>query len=266
MQSSNTSDEDLERLLQFADTFIDTNEDTPDLRKSRLLAGPKVVQIYEGNKKSHLELQDLYKNRIQDLINVLESHDNDLMKIIEADPQKDTIFKKLKKLTVGDTKLPANASAIRDQVDQLTAILDTLQKWDLGERVTIDGEIGRKQAAKTQNLLRRIQLLDEMQMSHKDVNTAIENFKYTNPKDSQLLDDKLIEYAAITPEAKDFTNKVTCIKNYQTMIKLLDVNTIRNVSCPEAIEQFLNDFNDRLPKEHVARLTTKLESLQSLNK
>jgi hypothetical protein len=50
------------------------------------------------------------------------------------------------------------------------------------------------------------------------------------------------------------------------MIKLLDVNTIRNVSCPEAIEQFLNDFNDRLPKEHVARLTTKLESLQSLNK
>lgn len=140
-------DEDLEGLIQFADTFINELDDTEDLKKFRLEVGPKVIQNNEEADDSKYfdknflpKLKSMYENRIQDLINQLKSRDEDL------------------------NKLPLDNAIedIRKEIQQLNASVSAYEK-NYGEnektilRTYMDPQLAKAQIAKTSAILKLVE-------------------------------------------------------------------------------------------------------------
>jgi hypothetical protein len=180
---------------------------------------------------------------------VLKSYENELWKAI--------------KVGKNAPKLPANEDVIRTRLKELDTLLTEIRRWELYDLSTIDVKIGQTQATKIENLLRRFGLLGELGMSYDQARDAIEKFNesYKNPKDSQLPDNKkLMDYAAMIDSKSKFNLNVACIRNYQMMAKDLNENTIKKITCPAAIEEFLTS-NPNVSENDVKLLQAKLESL-----
>jgi hypothetical protein len=235
--------DDLGRWIMYADTFIgDQQEDIDTLKKFRLLAGPIYLKYVKYN--------TMFKNRILDLIDFLKSSDKSLSDI----------------LTNQDIKVPESKNPIEEvvqAVNRLEQILAEYTDYEFQPAEIRDSQIAQRQARNTrmltlqagheqlqntQTLINGIKLKELLQkLKPDDAIQAMKIFNdgYTNPGDSKLPDDSLVEYARLSnssdPIVKTFNDNVTCIKQYQDLLSLSE-NAIRDVNCPEAIDRFLDDI------------------------
>jgi hypothetical protein len=132
--------EQLETLLQFADTFIDENRDTRKLHQFRLTVGPIVLEHYKKIENSD-KLDGAYRNRIKDLIKALKSRD---LSLYNPKP---------------NTKVSVEfATQTQTQLDQLNKFITAYTDYGYDEENIDDIEIAaREQFTKTRELLKDAQ-------------------------------------------------------------------------------------------------------------
>jgi hypothetical protein len=131
--------EQLETLLQFADTFIDENQDTKKLHQFRLTVGPIVLEHYQKKKTSD-KLDGAYRNRIKDLVKVLKNRD---LSLYNPKP---------------NTKVSGEfATQTHNQLEQLNTFISDYVDYGYDEENIDDIEVARAQFTKTRDLLKNAQ-------------------------------------------------------------------------------------------------------------
>jgi hypothetical protein len=136
------SSEELEKLLTFADTFIDNEDDTSYLKEFRLWIGPLIIDLYQQEHMDPKKLQNAYNNRIKDLIEKLKSRDEVLEALLpEQDPIPD-----------------ADKIDIQNEIQQLYKFVSAYDELvqRAHEPPTVETQVAKDQVTKTSKLLERL--------------------------------------------------------------------------------------------------------------